>query len=168
VAFNLLYQLIHSVVYLTTGPPLPKWVLQKVRSSATSFNFQYPLFSLRSSSSCLRFLLRLPVTYILPSIFPSITCFRRQFLRKMRPIQLAFLLFIVCTIFLPWLYVILNSSHDRYNWSSPSLIYVSRQTFLDWEQCNKFRLTFKLNKLNQLMHKLSHLYCSVLIICPYI
>jgi hypothetical protein len=31
--------------------------------------------------------------------YPSITCFRRQFLRKMWPIQLAFLLFIACTIF---------------------------------------------------------------------
>ena len=31
----------------------------------------------------------------LPSICPSITCFRRQFLRKMWPTQLAFLLFIV-------------------------------------------------------------------------
>ena len=39
----------------------------------------------------------LPVTYISP-IFPTIMCFRRQFLRKMLPIQLGFLLFIVCRI----------------------------------------------------------------------
>ena len=38
-------------------------------------NFQYPLFSLRPSSSCLLLLPRQPVT----SIFPSITCFIRQF-----------------------------------------------------------------------------------------
>jgi hypothetical protein len=88
---------IHSVVCLTTGPqPLPKRVLHWVRSSASSFNFQYLLFSLRSSSSCLCLLPRLPVIYILSSNFPSITCFRRQFLRKKWPIQLAFLLFIVC------------------------------------------------------------------------
>ena len=31
--------------------------------------------------------------------FPSIPCFRRQFLRNMWPIQLAFLLFTVCRIF---------------------------------------------------------------------
>jgi len=43
--------------------------------SRTSLNFQYPLFSLRSYSSCLRFLPRLPVTSILPSNFPSLTCF---------------------------------------------------------------------------------------------
>ena len=70
----------HSAVCLTTGPqPLPKRVLHKVRSSASSFNFQYLRFSLRSSSSCLRLIPRLPVISILPSNVPSITCFRRQF-----------------------------------------------------------------------------------------
>jgi hypothetical protein len=54
--------------------------------SASSFNCQHILVCSRSSSSCLRFLPRLPV----PSIFHSITSFRRQFLRKMWPIQLAF------------------------------------------------------------------------------
>jgi hypothetical protein len=96
-----IHSFIHSVVCLTTGPlPLPKRLLHRVRSSASSFNFQYLFFSLRSSSSCLRLLPRLAVISILPSNFPSITCFRRQCLRKMWPIQLAFLLFIVCTIFL--------------------------------------------------------------------
>jgi hypothetical protein len=81
----------HSVLSLTTGPqPLSKRVLHRVRSSASCFSFQYLLFSLRSSSSCLHLFPRLSVTSILPSIFPSITCFRRQFLRKMWPIQLAF------------------------------------------------------------------------------
>ena len=74
---------IHSAVFLTTGPwPLPKRVLHRVRSNASSFNFQYLIFPLRSSSRCLRLLPRLPVISILPSNFPSITCFRRQFLRK--------------------------------------------------------------------------------------
>ena len=46
-----------SVVCLTSGPqPLPKPVLQTVRSSASSFNFQYPVFSFGSSSGCLRLL----------------------------------------------------------------------------------------------------------------
>jgi hypothetical protein len=50
----------HSVVCLTIGPyPLPKRVLHRVRTRASSFNFQYLLFSLRSSSSCLRLLPRL-------------------------------------------------------------------------------------------------------------
>jgi hypothetical protein len=65
-----------------------------VRSRASSFKWEYPLLSLRSSSSFLRLL----VTSISPFIFPSITCFRRQFLRKMWPIQLAFRFRISCKI----------------------------------------------------------------------
>ena len=72
----------------------------RVQSSASSFKAKNPLFSLRSSSNCLHFLPLHPVNCILPSIFPSTTCFRRQFLHKMWPIQLGFLLFIVCKIFL--------------------------------------------------------------------
>ena len=41
-----------------------------MRSSASSFNFQYPLFSSRPSSSCLLLLHHLPFTYTNPSIFP--------------------------------------------------------------------------------------------------
>ena len=75
--------------------PLPKPVLHTVRSSVSYFNFQYPLFSLRSSSSCLRFL-GLPVLSTYPYNFPSKTCYRRQFLCKMWPIQLVFLRYISC------------------------------------------------------------------------
>ena len=80
----------HSVFCLTTGskPPLERF-LHIVRSNASSFKWEYPLLSLRSSSSFLRLLLHLLVTSISPFIFPSITCFRRQFLRQMWPIQLA-------------------------------------------------------------------------------
>ena len=84
-----------------TGPkPLPKRFLHIVRSRAYSFSWQYPLLSLRSSSSYLRLLPRLLVTSICPFIFPSITCCRRQFLCKMWPIQLAFRFLISCRIFL--------------------------------------------------------------------
>jgi hypothetical protein len=55
---------------------------------------------LASSNSCLRLLPRLPFTSTFPYIFPTITCFRRQFLRMTRPIHLAFLLFTACTTFL--------------------------------------------------------------------
>jgi hypothetical protein len=92
---------IHAVVRLTTGPqPLPKRFLHRAPSSASSFSFQCPLFSLWSSSRCLRRLPLLPVTSF--CIYPSIKCFRKQFLRKIWPIQLSFLLFIVrvCRIFL--------------------------------------------------------------------
>src|SRR5215475_15896596 len=90
-----------SVICQTTGPkPLPKRFLHIVRSSASSFNCQYPLLSLRSCSSFLRLLPRLLVTSICPFIFPSITCSRRQFLRKMCPIQLAFRFLLSCRILL--------------------------------------------------------------------
>ena len=57
-----------------------KRFLHMVWSRASSFNWQSPLLSLRSSSSFLRLLPRLLVTSICPFIFPSITCCRRQFL----------------------------------------------------------------------------------------
>ena len=88
---------IHLVVCLTTGP---KPALHIVRSRASYFKWEYPLLSLKSSSSFLRFLPLLPVTSIPPFIFPSITCFGRQFLRTMWPIQLAFRFLISCRIFL--------------------------------------------------------------------
>jgi hypothetical protein len=95
--------LIYSVFCLTTGPkPPPKRWLHIVRSRASSFKWEYPLLSLRSSSSFLRLPPRLLATSISPFIFPSITCFRRQFLRKMWPIELAFRFLISCRIFL-WL-----------------------------------------------------------------
>ena len=95
------YPFLHLVVSLTTGPkPLPKRPLHTVQSRASSFKWEYTLLSLRSSSSFLRLLPRLPLTSIPPSIFPSITCCRRQFLRKMWPIQLAFRLLISRRIFL--------------------------------------------------------------------
>jgi hypothetical protein len=61
---------IHLVVCLTTGPkPLPKRPLHTVRSRASSFKLKYPLLSLKSSSSFLRFLPCLPVTSIPPLSF---------------------------------------------------------------------------------------------------
>ena len=89
--------------------PLPKPTLHRGRSSASSYNIQSPPFFLRSSSSCIRLISRLPITLILPYIFFffSITCFRRQFLRKMWPIQLTFLLFMYVGCSCPhWLYVL--------------------------------------------------------------
>ena len=76
-----------SIAYIRASAP------HTLRSSASSFNFQHPLFSLTSSSSCLPLLPRLHVT-ILSSIFPSILRFRRRFLRKMWPIQLVFLFYL--------------------------------------------------------------------------
>ena len=66
---------IHSTVCLTTSTEaLLKGVFHIVRSSASFFDFQNRLFSLRSSSSSLPLFPRLLVTYIIPSIFRFITC----------------------------------------------------------------------------------------------
>jgi hypothetical protein len=108
-------QFIHLVVCLTTGPkPLPNRALHIVRSSASSFKFEYPLLSLRSSSSFLRFLPRLLVTSIPPCIFPLITLCRRQFLHKMWTIQIAFRFLISCRIFLCSLTLSNTSSFMQY------------------------------------------------------
>jgi hypothetical protein len=94
----------HLAVCLTKSPkPLPKRAPHIGRSRASFFRCEYPLLSLRSSSSFLRLLPRLPVTSVPPFIFPSKTCRRRQFLRNMWPIQLAFLLLVLCRIFLYYL-----------------------------------------------------------------
>ena len=77
---------------MTGSKPLPKRALHIVRSRASSFKWEYPLLSLRPSSSFLRLLPRLPVSSIPLFIFPLITRCGRQFLRKMWPIQFAFYL----------------------------------------------------------------------------
>ena len=59
-----------------------------VHEFSTECDLVLPLSSLKSSGSCLRVLPLLPVTSLLPSIFPSTTCFRRHFLCKMWPVQL--------------------------------------------------------------------------------
>ena len=97
---------IYLVVCLTTGPkPLPKRALHLVQSRASSFKWDYPLLSLRSSNSFLRLLPCLPVTSIPPCIFPSITRRRRQFLRKTWPIQFAFRFRISCIYIYIYMYV---------------------------------------------------------------
>ena len=107
---------IHLVVCLTTGSkPPPKRAVHIVRSRASSFKWEYPLLSLRSSNSFLRLLPCLHVTSIPPCIFPSVTRCRRQFLRKMWPIQFAFRLRISCRIFLCSL--TLSSKSSFLTWS---------------------------------------------------
>ena len=95
----------HSVACLTTGPqPLPKRVLHRVWSSASYFNLQYPLFTLRLSSSCLCLLPRLPVTSILPSLPLSLSLSLNKVFLVAVPTQdvtnLVSLFFVVCGKFL--------------------------------------------------------------------
>ena len=99
--FSLLHSsFIQSIFWLTRDPlSLQRRFLHKVRSSVSCFSFHYPLFSFRSSRICLHFCPRFPVTYII-LLFLSMKCFTRQFQGKMWTIQLFFLLFVVCRIFL--------------------------------------------------------------------
>ena len=126
---------IHSIVIcLKTGPkPPPERFLHTVRSRDSSFNWEYPLLSLRSSSSFLRLLPRLPITSIPPFIFPSITRCRRQFLLNMWPIQLAIRFLISCRIFLCSL--TLSNTSSFLTWSvqrsSPSFSSTTFQNFPD-------------------------------------
>ena len=114
-AYKIQYSFIHSVFCLTTGPkPPPKRFLHIVRTRASSFKWKYPLLFLRSSSSFLCLLPRLLVTSIPPFIFPLITCFRRQFLRKMWPNKLAFHFLISCRKFLCSL-TLNNTSHFSFS-----------------------------------------------------
>ena len=78
-----------------------KHVLRWGRSFVSSFDIQYPIVSLRSSSSSL--LLFLVSPHSNPSIFPSIPCFRRESQPRMWQIRLSVLLFTVCRMFLSYL-----------------------------------------------------------------
>ena len=81
--FQIIYSKFRVIALLVRGfqrlcvCPSHKASSQTVRSSASSSNFQYPFFSLRSFSSCLCLLSRRTVTSIPPSTFPSTSCFRR-------------------------------------------------------------------------------------------
>ena len=88
---------------------IPKSVLHKSIASFPASSAECHLVRPSSISSVLSFPKVHPVVpyvffFVFPSLIPSlcplITCFTRPFLRKMWPIQLAFLLLIVCRIFL--------------------------------------------------------------------
>jgi hypothetical protein len=93
-------------------------------------------FSLRSSDSCLRLLPRLPITSVLSYTFSSIMCSRRQFPRRMRPIQLVFLLVIVCRMSLSFMTLFHISFSNMsvqlsvFRHSSPALHLKTCQVFL--------------------------------------
>jgi hypothetical protein len=104
--YSFIHSFIHPFIYsfipvLMAGPlSLPNRVSHTVRSDTSCFNFQYSLVFLRPYSICLHLLPRIPVTYIHSSSFSSMVCFRRQFIRKMWPMQVSYHLFSVCSMFL--------------------------------------------------------------------
>ena len=92
----------HSFCSLSYESYIPSSKTSSPHSAIHCFLFQFPISSpsVRPSSRGLRLILPLSATYILPSLFLSVTCFRKQFLRDMRPIPLAFRPFLVYRIFL--------------------------------------------------------------------
>ena len=67
--FSVSHTFIYFVVCLTTCPyHLPKQVFHKVQSSASSFSWQYPFFSLRSSCSYLYLIFPSPLFFPLSFI----------------------------------------------------------------------------------------------------
>jgi hypothetical protein len=121
---------LHSLSYYISITS-SKRVLHSVWHSASSFDFQYPRDSSRSSNSCLRLLSRLPVTNILPYTFPSLKCYSKEFLRNMWPIQLMFLLYIICRIFFSFLTLCDTSSCLTISLThiSPSFSSITLQNF---------------------------------------
>ena len=130
-------------------------------SASFPFNFHYPLFSLRPSSSCCLLPLS-PIISILPTIFLLITCFRKQFLCKMWPIQLASLFFKICTLYSSplWLYVILL--HFSHGQSSRSLSF-SSTTFQNFSHISDlFSEASKFQHRKKLCSRCSNLLVSSL------
>ena len=100
---------IRSVVSLKTGQQrLPKRDIHRC-NIVLPLSFSSTPHFLKPSSICLRHFHRPPVTFTFPSIFPSKTCFARQFPRKMWSIQVTLLLFNVCIVFIPFLIPCNNS-----------------------------------------------------------
>jgi hypothetical protein len=95
------YSLIHrQAVCLTTGPkPLPKRALYTVRSSTSSFNLRYPVFSPRSSSSCICFLSRFPLSLSLYLSFSAV-----PYQEVTSPVSLPSFLFCIGYYIPAWLY----------------------------------------------------------------
>ena len=117
----------HHVARHTRGPFPSKANFHTVRSISTLFNFQYLLVSFKSSSSCLHLLPQPCAT----SNFPSVMCFRWQFLRKMWQLQLAFFLSIACKIVLsPWYYAILLRSPHHLLHPSPAPHFETFQVYV--------------------------------------
>jgi len=72
-AGSVYYSHYHVVCPKTVPKPLTKPVTHRMIASVSSFNFLYVFVFVNSSSSCLNFLPRLPVTTILTFFFPSTT-----------------------------------------------------------------------------------------------
>ena len=99
------YQVVRWCLYLAENESFSSIKQSALRQFHGFFQSQFStqcdlVLPLSIYGSCLHFLHPPPLTSILPSIFPSTACFRRQFLRKVWPIRLAFIQFAVPEILL--------------------------------------------------------------------
>ena len=83
-SINSFHSFIHSVVCLSTGPwPLPQPVLDRLQSSFPFSIFSILCFTEGHPEASYIFFLIFSSPVVLHHVFPSITCFRRQFLHMM-------------------------------------------------------------------------------------
>jgi hypothetical protein len=114
---------IHSL-YRSESPPQQ---CDLVHSLSNSNVFSFPSGSLAAAYNFFLVFSSLLSSFLL---FPSITHFRRQTLRKMWPIPVIFLPSILRRFFfLLWIYIPLYFSQGRSNWSSPSFSSTAFQNF---------------------------------------
>ena len=115
----------YLLLSLTFNLPTTTIVAQPFNVIKWQLKFKPAAWGLRSFSSCLILLL-----HLLFPVLPSVMCFRRHFLRKCyQPTYYFFSLLCVERSFLPSLCVMLHFSHDRSNWSFPSLCSITFQKF---------------------------------------
>jgi hypothetical protein len=109
---SFIHSFIHSFHSLSYDRSVASYKACSPHSAIWCFLFQFTLSYrfLRSSISSLLLPLLLPVAFISPFIFASLMCFIRQFVLKMWPIHLAYLLFTACTMCLSSL-IIRNTSY---------------------------------------------------------
>jgi hypothetical protein len=105
----------HVVCLAASLQSLSKSVLNRMRSSGSCLKSQYLLFSLRSNSSCLCFLPRLP--FLSPCF--SVTCFRKLFPCKVLLSNLSFLYYVLRHLFTPCLCAILYWQYNQSCWPFP-------------------------------------------------
>ena len=90
---------------------VPQFAHQRSHHSVTSQSILRQVHSLSQSEFSQNH-------FILSSVFSAINCFTRQIVCNLWPIQLAFLPFIVFSVFFPpWFCIILHFPHDPSDWS---------------------------------------------------
>ena len=100
-----------------------------------------------------------PPLFSIPSIFPSKTCFRRQFWRNMWPVQLASFLYMAGCIFLSSLTLCNTSSLFTRSVHLVFSILLQHNSKLS-RSIKRFQKQIKKTKTSKLLKRSLHRYCS--------